>query len=96
MEDCTRKPGDEKHIPVFGTDSIEVVIRARVRETIEAIVDKELEAALGAKKSARVGARDLTPGVRRLFMKDHGPTRGLDTPVAPKRRRCSDNSFLHS
>jgi hypothetical protein len=31
-------------------------MRIRIRETIEAIVDEELEAALGAEKSARVGS----------------------------------------
>jgi transposase-like protein len=55
MKDCTRKPGDEKEIPAFGPDSIEVAMRVRVRETIEAIVEEEIEAALGARKSARVG-----------------------------------------
>src|SRR5437762_13210824 len=55
MEHCTSKPGDEKEIPAFGPDSLEVAMRARVRETIEAIVEEELEAALGARKSARVG-----------------------------------------
>ena len=39
----------------FGPDTIEQVIRERVRATIEAIVDEELEAALGAGRSARVG-----------------------------------------
>ena len=37
-----------------GRDSIEVAMRQRVRETIEAIVEEELEAALGARE---VGAR---------------------------------------
>ena len=38
-----------------GPDTIEQGIRERVRATIEAIVDEELEAALGAGRSARVG-----------------------------------------
>lgn len=40
---------------VFGPDSIEVMMRERIRETIEAIVEEELDAALGASKSERVG-----------------------------------------
>lgn len=39
----------------FDSDTIEAVIRERVRGTIEAIVEEELEAALGAPPSARVG-----------------------------------------
>jgi len=38
-----------------GLDTIEQVMRERVRATIEAIVEEELEAAVGAKRSARVG-----------------------------------------
>jgi hypothetical protein len=59
MEHCTRKPGDEKEIPAFGRDSIEQAMRQRIRETIEALVKEELDAALGAPKSARVGVIDL-------------------------------------
>jgi putative transposase len=55
MKDCTRKPGAEKEIPEFGPDTIEFSMRVRVRETIEAIVEEELEAVLGARKSVRVG-----------------------------------------
>jgi len=39
----------------FRGDTIEQVMRERVRATIEAIVEEELEAALGASRSARVG-----------------------------------------
>jgi transposase-like protein len=55
MEHCSRKPGDEKEIPAFGRDSIEQAMRLRIRDTIEALVKEELDAALGAAKSARVG-----------------------------------------
>ena len=55
MEHCTRKPGDEKAIPEFGRDSIEQAMRLRIRDTIEELVKEELDAALGAPKSARVG-----------------------------------------
>lgn len=55
MEHCTKKPGDEKEIPEFGPDSIEIAMRTRIRETIEAFVEEELNAALGARKSVRVG-----------------------------------------
>lgn len=49
----SRKRGEEKR---FGPDSIERVMRERIRETIEVLVAEELEAALGAAKSARVGS----------------------------------------
>jgi putative transposase len=55
MGHCTRKPGDEKAIPEFGRDSIEQAMRLRIRDTIEELVKEELDAALGASKSARVG-----------------------------------------
>jgi transposase-like protein len=55
MEHCTRKPGDENAIPEFSRDSIEQAMRLRIRETIEELVKEELDAALGASKSARVG-----------------------------------------
>jgi transposase-like protein len=41
----------------FGPDAIEQVMRERIRETIERLVDEELAAALGAVKSGRVGAQ---------------------------------------
>ena len=55
MEHCTKKPGEEKEIPAFGPDSIEMAMRLRIRDTIEELVQQELDAALGAVKSARVG-----------------------------------------
>jgi transposase-like protein len=76
MEHCTRKPGDEKEIPPFGADTIEARMRNRIRETIEAIVEEELEAALGAEKSARVG--ETRQGYR------HGTRkRSLTTSLGP-------------
>lgn len=39
----------------FGPDAIERVMRERIRETIEQLVAEELDAALGAGKSVRVG-----------------------------------------
>ena len=39
-----------------GKGALEELMRERIRATIEAIVDEELEAALGAGRSARVGA----------------------------------------
>lgn len=55
MEHCSKKPGDEKEIPAFGPDSIEMAMRLRIRDTIEELVQQELDAALGAVKSARIG-----------------------------------------
>lgn len=45
----------EEEVRAFDLDTIEQVMRERVRATIEAIVEEELEAALGARRSARVG-----------------------------------------
>ena len=39
-----------------GKGALEDLMRERIRATIEAIVDEELEAALGAAQSQRVGA----------------------------------------
>ena len=61
----------------FGLDTIEQGIRERVRATSEAIVDEELEAALGAGRSARVGEarRGYRHGVReRTLTTSLGPT----------------------
>ena len=55
MKDSTTKHAGGEGLPLFGPDTIEAEMRQRVRETIEAIVHEELEAALGARKSARVG-----------------------------------------
>ena len=41
----------------FGPDSIEKAMRERIRETIEALVEEELEIALGAARSERIGSR---------------------------------------
>jgi putative transposase len=76
MEHCTRKPGDEKEILEFGPDSIEIAMRTRIRDTIEALIEEELDAALGARKSVRVG--DTRQGYR------HGTReRTLTTSVGP-------------
>ena len=61
----------------FGPDTIEQVMRERVRATIEAIVEEELEAALGAGRSARVGEarRGYRHGTRpRTLTTSLGPT----------------------
>jgi transposase-like protein len=76
MEHCSKKPGDEKEIPVFGADSIEVAMRLRIRDTIEELVHEELDAALGAVRSARVG--EMRQGYR------HGTReRTLTTSLGP-------------
>jgi len=49
----SRKQETGEAVPRFGADTIEQVMR--VRDAIEAIVEEELEAALGARSSARVG-----------------------------------------
>jgi transposase-like protein len=76
MEHCTKKPGDEKEVPAFGPDSIELAMRLRIRDTIEELVQQELDAALGAVKSARVG--ETRQGYR------HGTReRALTTSLGP-------------
>ena len=76
MEHCTKKPSEEKEIPAFGHDSIEMGMRRRIRETIEEVVKQELDAVLGAMKSARVG--DTRQGYR------HGTrARTLTTSLGP-------------
>jgi transposase-like protein len=78
MEHCTKKAGDEKEIRPFGRDSIEQAMRQRIRDTIEALVQEELDAALGASKSARVG--EQRQGYR------HGTRdRTLTTSLGPAR-----------
>lgn len=49
-----KQDGREEEIE-FGVDTIEQVMRERVRQTIEMIVEQELEVALGAGRSQRVG-----------------------------------------
>jgi transposase-like protein len=92
MEHCTKKPGDEKEIPVFGPDSLEMAMRLRIRDTIEELVKQELDAALGAVKSARVGeAREgYRHGTRdRTLTTSLGPT----TIAMPRARmRATDGT----
>jgi hypothetical protein len=38
MDDCTRKPGEEKEIQEFDPDSLETAMRLRIRHTIEELV----------------------------------------------------------
>ena len=54
MEHCTSKATIEKAISPWGPDTIEARMRMRIRETIEMVVEEELEAALGAAPSVRV------------------------------------------
>jgi transposase-like protein len=60
----------------FGPDTIETLMRELIRDTIEWLVNEELETALGARKSARVG--EQRQGYR------HGVrARTLTTSVGP-------------
>jgi len=56
MERDSRKAVEEEGF-AWGPDTIETEIRERIRGMIETIVDEELEAALGAGRSQRVGVR---------------------------------------
>jgi hypothetical protein len=84
----------------WGHDTIETEIRERVRGMIEAIVEEELESALGAGKSQRVGA--VRTGYR------HGArTRQLSTSLGQTRNngtrrphrislfRCTQRTLEH-
>lgn len=55
MQDSTTKPIVGEASQPFGPDAIEVTMRTRVRDMIATIVREELDAVLGAAKSARVG-----------------------------------------
>ena len=78
----------EKDTREFGPDSIEVQMRERVRQTIEAIVAEELETALGARPSSRTESRQgYRHGVRqRTLATSLGPT----TIGMPRGRLCDD------
>lgn len=73
----------------YDADTIEQVMRERVRQAIEAIVEEELEAALGAARSARVGEerRGYRHGTRaRTLTTSLGPA----TIEMPRARLASD------
>ena len=55
MHDSTTKPMSGDEGLAVGLDTIEATMRTRVRAMIETIVQEELDAVLGAAKSARVG-----------------------------------------
>lgn len=55
MKTGSRKQDGREEEIEFGADTIEQAMRERVRQTIEMIVEQELEAALGAGRSQRVG-----------------------------------------
>lgn len=50
------KTGVEAEVRAFGPDTIEAMMRLRIRDTIAQLVEEELDVALGAARSARVGA----------------------------------------
>ena len=86
MQDSNTKTAAGGRLPTFGPDTIETLMRARVRTTIEAIVQEELDAALGAEKSARVG--ETRQGYR------HGSReRTLTTSLGPATTRCPARGF---
>lgn len=74
MADDTKKRAETEAKVGWNRETIEEAIRARIRDTIETVLEQELEAALGAGPSARVG--DARRGYR------HGSrTRVLTTSV---------------
>src|SRR3989475_10020135 len=56
MAKDSRKVASDEAVRADGATSLETIIRQRARGLIDAIVEEELEAALGAAESARVGA----------------------------------------
>jgi putative transposase len=80
MTNDTRKSQAAKDNALRGPELLEAMIRQRVRETIEAVVEEELTEALGAARSVRVD------GERRGYR--HGAReRTLTTSVGPTRIR---------
>lgn len=78
MKDDNRNDALRQEVLRMGPDSIELAMRARVRDTLTAIVEEELEAALGARRSARVGEsrHGYRHGTReRTLTTSLGPTR---------------------
>ncbi len=76
-------------------DVLEALIRQRVRETIEAVLDEELTAALGAGRSDRVGAmrRGYRRGTReRLLTTSVGPT-AITVPRARLRTAATPSEW---
>jgi len=55
--DSDTKMAAAAEVVAFGPDTIETMMRLRIRDTIERLVEEELEVTLGATKSARVGAQ---------------------------------------
>ena len=74
MESDSRVLGERKA-------ALEDLMRERIRATIEAIVEEELEAALGAARSQRVGAERAGTGTARV-------SAGLPPALERPRSRC--------
>ena len=71
-------PHDSTPAPIvaFPRD-LTACLRARIRETIELVLDEELEAALGAARSERTGSRSgyRNGSITRSVLTEHGPQR---------------------
>ena len=93
MQDSTTKQAGNEGASAFGPDTIEVTMRARVRATIEAIVQEELDAALGAEKSARVGETRRHGRPDRRSVRDHRAIVGARTGRGDSARSCPGGPF---
>jgi hypothetical protein len=85
------KPAAGAEVVAYRPDTIETMMRLRIRNTIERLVDEELETALGATKSARVGAerQGYRHGTRgRTLTASLGPTMFPATAAATSRLSC--------
>ena len=61
MRNSTTKTATGGRLPTVEQDRIETLMRRGLGTTIEAIVQEEHDAVLGAEKSARVGLRSARP-----------------------------------
>ena len=88
MERDSRKGVGEEGFE-WGRDTVEAEIRERVRGMIEAVIEEELERALGAGKSQRVaGARTgYRHGARTSAHHQCGQDHHYAATRAPERRR---------
>ena len=96
MDGDSRK-SDQDGRRQFGADTLELVIRERVREIIGAVIEQELEAALGASASQRTANRcGYRHGVRdRTLVTSLGPTT-IEVPRARIRDEFDGTQEWHS
>jgi len=97
MERDSRKAVEEEAFE-WGPDTIEIEIRERIRGMIEAIVEEELQATLGAGRSQRVGAArtGYRHGMRERQLSTSLGTTTITLPRARLKGADSTESEWHS